>query len=145
MTRHDTIYDFLKEGKSFEEALRTRTFEPDAPNFTPRISGVVEGFDYKLSILKSNNNDSSSTRRYFFEYTDPKAGEGHFIHTYKCDGSPIPSYEGEPTPVVISGDIDAFTNEIWENLNADNKVSLFTRFIDVESGEIETRIINKNK
>lgn len=141
----DTIYDFLKEGKSFEEALRTRTFEPDAPNFTPRISGVVEGFDYKLSILKSNNNDSSSTRRYFFEYTDPKAGEGHFIHTYKCDGSPIPSYEGEPTPVVISGDIDAFTNEIWENLNADNKVSLFTRFIDVESGEIETRIINKNK
>ena len=141
----DTIYDFLKEGKSFEEALRTRTFEPDAPNFTPRISGLVEGFDYKLSILKSNNNDSSSTRRYFFEYTDPKAGEGHFIHTYKCDGSPIPSYEGEPTPVVISGDIDAFTNEIWENLNADNKVSLFTRFIDVESGEIETRIINKNK
>lgn len=141
----DTIYDFLKEGKSFEEALRTRTFEPDAPNFTPRISGLVEGFDYKLSILKSNNNDSSSTRRYFFEYTDPKAGEGHFIHTYKCDGSPIPSYEGEPTPVVISGDIDAFTNEIWENLNADNKVSLFTRFIDVESGELETRIINKNK
>ena len=141
----DTIYDFLKEGKSFEEALRTRTFEPDAPNFTPRISGLVEGFDYKLSILKSNNNDSSSTRRYFFEYTDPKAGEGHFIHTYKCDGSPIPSYEGEPTPVVISGDIDAFTSEIWENLNADNKVSLFTRFIDVESGEIETRIINKNK
>ena len=141
----DTIYDFLKEGKSFEEALRTRTFEPDAPNFTPRISGLVEGFDYKLSILKSNNNDASSTRRYFFEYTDPKAGEGHFIHTYKCDGSPIPSYEGEPTPVVISGDIDAFTNEIWENLNADNKVSLFTRFIDVESGEIETRIINKNK
>ena len=141
----DTIYDFLKEGKSFEEALRTRTFEPDAPNFTPRISGLVEGFDYKLSILKSNNNDSSSTRRYFFEYTDPKAGEGHFIHTYKCDGSPIPSYEGEPTPVVISGDIDAFTNEIWENLNADNKVSLFTRFIDVESGEVETRIINKNK
>ena len=141
----DTIYDFLKEGKSFEEALRTRTFEPDAPNFAPRLSRLVEGFDYKLSILKSNNNDSSSTRRYFFEYTDPKAGEGHFIHTYKCDGSPIPSFEGEPTPVVISGDIDAFTNEIWENLNADNKVSLFTRFIDVESGEIETRIINKNK
>lgn len=141
----DTVYDFLKEGKTFEDALRTRTFEPDAPNFTPRISGVVEGFDYKLSILKSNNNDPSGTRRYFFEYTDPKAGEGHFIHTYQCDGSPIPSYEGEPTPVVIRGDIDAFTNEIWENLNRDNKVSLFTRFIDVQTGAEETRIINKNK
>ena len=141
----DTVYDFLKEGKTFADALRTRTFEPDAPNFTPRISGVVEGFDYKLSILKSNNGDPESVHRYFFEYSDPKPGQGHFIHTYKCDGNPIPSYEGEPTPVVIEGDIDQFTNMIWENLNADNKVSLFTRFIDVASGEVETRIINKNK
>ena len=141
----DTVYDFLKEGKTFADALRTRTFEPDAPNFTPRISGVVEGFDYKLSILKSNNGDPSSAHRYFFEYSDPKAGEGHFIHTYKCDGNPIPSYEGEPTPVVIRGDIAAFTKEVWENLNEANKVSLFTRFIDVESGATETRIINKNK
>ena len=141
----DTVYDFLKEGKTFADALRTRTFEPDAPNFTPRISGVVEGFDYKLSILKSNNGDPSSAHRYFFEYSDPKAGEGHFIHTYKCDGNPIPSYEGEPTPVVIRGDIDEFTKEVWESLNEANKVSLFTRFIDVESGATETRIINKNK
>lgn len=141
----DTIYDFLKDGKTFEDALRTRTFEPDAPNFTPRISGVVEGFDYKLSILKSNNGDDSSAHRYFFEYSNPKAGEGHFIHTYKCDGNPIPSYEGEPTPVVIKGNIDEFTNDIWENLNTDNKVSLFTRFIDVETGATETRIVNKNK
>ena len=141
----DTVYDFLKEGKTFADALRTRTFEPDAPNFTPRISGVVEGFDYKLSILKSNNGDPESVHRYFFEYSDPKPGQGHFIHTYKCDGNPIPSYEGEPTPVVIEGDIDQFTNMIWENLNADNKVSLFTRFIDVASGKVETRIINKNK
>ena len=141
----DTVYDFLAEGKTFEDALRTRTFEPDAPNFTPRISGVVEGFDYKLSILKSNRGDESSTRRYFFEYSNPKAGEGHFIHTYQCDGNPIPSFEGEPAPVVIHGDIDEFTNEIWNNLNADNKVSLFTRFIDVASGKTESRIINKNK
>ncbi len=141
----DTIYDFMKDGKTFEEALRTRTFEPDAPNFTPRISGVVEGENYKLSILKSNNGDPASAHRYFFEYSDPKAGEGHFIHTYKCDGNPIPSYEGEPTPVKISGDIDAFTKEIWENLNEANKVSLFTRFIDIATGETQTRIVNKNK
>lgn len=141
----DTIYDFMKDGKTFEEALRTRTFEPDAPNFTPRISGVVEGENYKLSILKSNNGDPASAHRYFFEYSDPKAGEGHFIHTYKCDGNPIPSYEGEPTPVKISGDIDAFTKEIWENLNEANKVSLFTRFIDIATGGTQTRIVNKNK
>ena len=141
----DTIYDFIKDGKTFEEALRTRTFEPDAPNFTPRISGVVEGCNYKLSILKSNNGDPESNQRYFFEYENPKAGQGHFIHTYRCDGNPIPSYEGEPTPVIIEGDIDAFTAQVWDNLNEDNKVSLFTRFIDLESGETQTRIINKNK
>ena len=144
----DTIYDFLKEGKTFEEALRTRTFEPDGPNYTPRISGIVErgegSFTYKLSILKSCGGDPDFAQRFFFEYA-PKAGLGHFIHTYKQDGDPIPSYEGEPTPVVIDGDIDAFTASLWENLNEDNKVSLFTRFIDLETGKAETRIVNKNQ
>ena len=144
----DTIYDFLKEGKTFEEALRTRTFEPDGPNYTPRISGIVErgegSFTYKLSILKSCGGDPDFAQRFFFEYA-PKAGLGHFIHTYKQDGDPIPSYEGEPTPVFIEGDIDAFTASLWENLNEDNKVSLFTRFIDLETGKAETRIVNKNQ
>ena len=144
----DTIYDFLKEGKTFEEALRTRTFEPDGPNYTPRISGVVErgegSFTYKLSILKSCGGDPDFAQRFFFEYA-PKAGLGHFIHTYKQDGDPIPSYEGEPTPVSIEGDIDAFTASLWENLNEDNKVSLFTRFINLETGKAETRIVNKNQ
>ena len=144
----DTIYDFLKEGKTFEEALRTRTFEPDGPNYTPRISGIVErgegSFTYKLSILKSCGGDPDFAQRFFFEYA-PKAGLGHFIHTYKQDGDPIPSYEGEPTPVFIEGDIDAFTASLWENLNQDNKVSLFTRFIDLETGKAETRIVNKNQ
>ena len=144
----DTIYDFLKEGKTFEEALRTRTFEPDGPNYTPRISGIVErgegSFTYKLSILKSCGGDPDFAQRFFFEYA-PKAGLGHFIHTYKQDGDPIPSYEGEPTPVFIEGDIDAFTASLWENLNEDNKVSLFTRFINLETGKAETRIVNKNQ
>jgi len=140
----DTVYDFIADGKSFEEALRTRTFEPDAPNFTPRISGVVTGSDYKLSILKSAEGDENSTQRYFFEYSSPKKGEGHFIHTYKCDGNPIPSFEGEPKLVKIEGNIDEFTNSIWNSLNVDNKVSLFTRFINVKTGESDTRIINKN-
>ena len=140
----DTIYDYIKEGKTFADALRTREFEPDEPNFTPRISGMVEGFDYKLSILKSAEGDGSSCRRYFYEYTNPKAGEGHFIHTYKCDGNPIPSFEGEPTKIALEGDIDEFTNALWTSLNEDNKVSLFVRYIDVKSGECETRIINKN-
>lgn len=140
----DTIYDFIDSGKTFEDALRTRTFEPDAPNFTPRISGIVSGADYKLSILKSAEGDENSTHRYFFEYSSPKAGEGHFIHTYKCDGDPIPSFEGEPKLVKIEGCIDEFTNSIWNSLNADNKVSLFTRFINVKTGEFDTRIINKN-
>lgn len=141
----DTIYNFLKEGKTFEDALRTRTFEPDEPNFTPRISGILEGFAYKLSILKSNNGNGASAQRFFYEYQEPVAGEGHFIHTYKTDGSPIPSFEGEPVLVGIDGDINTFTNEIWNNLNQDNKVSLFTRFINVETGETQTKIINKNK
>ena len=144
----DTIYDFLKEGKTFEEALRTRTFEPDGPNYTPRISGIVErgegSFTYKLSILKSCGGDPDFAQRFFFEYA-PKAGLGHFIHTYKQDGDPIPSYEGEPTPVSIEGDIDAFTASLWQHLNEDNKVSLFTRFINLETGKAETRIVNKNQ
>ena len=144
----DTIYDFLKEGKTFEQALRTRTFEPDGPNYTPRISGIVErgegSFTYKLSILKSCGGDPDFAQRFFFEYA-PKAGLGHFIHTYKQDGDPIPSYEGEPTPVSIEGDIDAFTASLWQHLNEDNKVSLFTRFIDLETGKAETRIVNKNQ
>lgn len=141
----DTVRDFLNDGKTFEDALRTRTFEPDEPNFTPRISGVVfPNGDYKLSILKSANGNPASAQRYFYEYSDTLAGFGHFIHTYKCDGNPIPSFEGEPELVEIGNDIDAFTSTVWESLNEDNKVSLFTRFIDIESGEIQTRIINKN-
>ena len=144
----DTIRDFLKEGKTFEEALRTRTFEDDMPNCTPRISGIVEVKDgaamYKLSILKSDEHDDSSVQRFFYEYPQPKAGIGHFIHTYKCDGNPIPSFEGEPEKVAIEGDLDAFTQSVWENLNADNKVSLYTAFINVKTGETESRIVNKN-
>ena len=144
----DTVYDLMKEGKTFEQALRTREFEPDAPNYTPRISGImnVEGgkYDFAMSILKSNNGDPSSCQRFTFTYENPKAGEGYFIHTYMKDGNPLPSYEGEPTLVNIEGDIDTFTNNVWNALNADNKVSLFTRFIDIETGKYESRIINKN-
>jgi len=141
----DTIYDALAEGKTFADALRTRTFEPDGPNYTPRISGLLCGFDYKLSILKSADGDPSSARRYFYEYSDTRAGEGHFIHTYRCDGSPIPSFEGEPVSVSVKGDIDTFAETLWQNLNEDNKVSLFVRYIEVATGKTETRIYNKNK
>lgn len=144
----DTVYEFLQQGKSFEEALRTRTFEPDAPNYTPRISGVVTrqgGLKYKLSILKSANGNPDSVQRFFYEYNAPVAGEGHFIHTYRCDGNPIPSFEGEPELVAVEGTIDEFTSSLWNSLNADNKVSLFTRFIDFETGAEETRIVNKNQ
>lgn len=146
----DTVYDFMADGKTFADALRTRTFEPDAPNFTPRISGLVTvsdgGFSYRLSILKSNNGNPDSAQRFFYEYAQPVAGEGRFIHTYACDGNPIPSYEGEPTGVVIAdNDLDAFTNLIWDSLNEENKVSLFTRFIDLTTGAVESRIINKNQ
>lgn len=141
----DTVYDFIAKGDSFENALQTRTFEPDAPNYTPRISGIVYEGNYTLSILKSANGTPDSTRRFFYDYKNPLAGEGHFIHTYRCDGNPIPSYEGEPTPIKIEGDIDSFTEMVWENLNSDNKVSLFTRFINIKTGKTQTRIINKNK
>lgn len=141
----DTIYDFLERGKSFEDALRTRTFEPDAPNFTPRISALVRGGTYKLSILKSDGGDQERAQRFFFEYENTAAGEGHFLHTYRCDGTPIPSFEGEPERVELQGNLDKFTDTIWNSLDEDNKVSLFTRFIDLRTGISSTRILNKNK
>lgn len=145
----DTVFMALQQGKGFKKALKTREFEPDAPNFTPRISGLVKlkngGFNYKLSILRSFEGNPDAPQSFFFDYT-PVQGLGHFIHTYKCDGDPrIPSFEGEPKIVRIEGDIDAFTSGLWESLNADNKVSLFTRFINLKTGAVETRIVNKNK
>lgn len=143
----DTVYDTLISGGTFEDALRSRTFEPDLPNFTPRISGMVsmcDSFTYKLSILKSAEGDPRSVRRFFFDYDTPLKGQGHFIHTYKCDGDPIPSFTGEPKVVELSDDIDSFAHKIYDSLNADNKVSLFTRYIDLGTGECDTRIINKN-
>ena len=145
----DTVYDLMKEGKTFEESLRTREFEPDGPNYTPRISGLMTvssgKYEYAMSILKSHNGNPDQCNRYTFSYDAPVAGEGHFIHTYMKDGNPLPSFEGEPTWVKISGNIDEFTDMIWNNLNQDNKVSLFVRYIDIATGEYETRIINKNK
>ena len=142
----DTIRDYLVEGKSYFEALRTREYEPDGPNYTPRISGIVEADGaYELSILKSFDGDPSCSKRFFFEYDKPIAGKGHFIHTYQADGNPLPSFEGEPDTVVIEGDIDSFTAMVWENLNADNKVSLYTRFINLETGEVQSRIVNKHQ
>ena len=145
----DTIYEMMDKQSTFEQALRTREFEPDAPNYTPRISGIMHvengTYNYALSILKSNGGDPSSCNRFTFAYTNPKAGEGRFIHTYMGDGNPLPSFEGEPTPVGIEGDIDAFTELVWSNLNEDNKVSLFVRVIDIATGDYETRIVNANK
>lgn len=144
----DTIYELMDKQLTFEQALRTREFEPDAPNYTPRISGIVhtgEGrFNYALSILKSNQGDPDACNRYLFAYEHPRAGEGHFIHTYLKDENPLPSFEGEPKIVKIQGDIDSMTKNIWENLNVENKVSLVVRTIDLKTGEIETRIMNKN-
>ena len=144
----DTIYDGLKAGMTFEQSLRNREFEPDAPNYTPRISGVMEvengEYHYAMSSLKSNNGSPDSCSRYTFAYETPAAGEGHFIHTYMHDGNPLPSFEGEPKLVEIDGEIDEFAKMVWENLNEENKVSLFVRYIDIETGEYETRIVNKN-
>lgn len=143
----DTIYEALDAGRTVEDALRRRTFEPDAPNYTPRISGVVNNRtgDYQLSILKSADGNPEETRRYFFDYTAPQAGQGHFIHTYQGDGDPLPSFEGEPAPVTIEGDIDAFTRQVWDSLDEQNKVSLFVRFLHIPTGKTETRIINKHQ
>ena len=145
----DTIYEGMDRQLTFEQSLRSREFEPDGPNYTPRISGVMHiengKYNYAMSILKSNNGNGAACNRYTFSYETPLAGEGRFIHTYMGDGSPLPSFEGEPTWVKISGDIDSFTDMLWNNLNEDNKVSLFVRFIDIKTGKYETRIINKNK
>ena len=144
----DTIYDNMKDGKTFEESLRCRKYEPDGPNFTPRISGIINikdgRYDYAMSILKSDNGDPDCCNRYTFTYDNPKAGEGRFIHTYMQDGNPLPSFEGEPEWIDIEGDIDEFTSMLWDNLNEENKVSLFVRFINIATKETETRIVNKN-
>ena len=144
----DTLYEGLTEGLSFEQALRSREFEPDAPNYTPRISGLMHiedgKYDFAMSILKSNGGDPSCCNRYTSAYDNPIAGEGRFLHTYMHDGNPLPSFEGEPKKVAIEGDLDSFAHMLWENLNQDNKVSLFVRFIEIATGKYETRILNKN-
>lgn len=145
----DTIYEGMDRQLTFEQSLRSREFEPDAPNYTPRISGImhIEGgeFNYAMSILKSNNGNPDACNRYTFAYHNPIAGEGHFIHTYMQDGNPLPSFEGEPKLVEVDGTIDEFTNMLWNSLNEENKVSLFVRYIDIETGKWETRIVNKNQ
>ncbi len=143
----DTVYDHISEGKTFEEALRTREFEPDRPNFTPRISAILDlegDYSYKMSILKSEDPDGSACTRQFFEYA-PMNGLGHFIHTYNCDGNPIPTFTGEPERVAIPNDIDAFTDEIWSSLNESNKISLAVRYVPLDGGRAEQRVINKFK
>ncbi|QSX06645.1 IMP cyclohydrolase [Sedimentibacter sp. zth1] len=145
----DTIFEGMDKQLTFEQSLRTREFEPDAPNYTPRISGIMHlennTFNYALSILKSNNGNPTACNRYTFAYENPLNGEGHFIHTYMGDGNPLPSFEGEPTLVEIKNNIDEFTEMLWESLNIDNKVSLFVRYIEIETGNYKSRIINKNK
>ena len=145
----DTVYELMSQGKTFEEALRTREFEPDEPNYTPRISGIINvrdgSFDFAMSILKSEDGNPQYCLRNTFAYPGCPAGEGRFIHTYVTDGNPLPSFEGEPEKVDISGDIDAFTELVWSSLNEENKVSLFVRYIDIATGKYETRIVNKNK
>ncbi len=146
----DTIYALMDKQQTFEQALRTREFEDDKPNFTPRISAVIhrDGTDmnYAMSILKSAEGDDSSCERFTYAYSNPRAGFAKFIHTYNCDVNPLPSFEGEPKTLVLPDvSIDELTDLIWTNLNEDNKVSLFVRYIDIESGAAETKIVNKNK
>ena len=145
----DTIYENMDKQMTFEQSLRFREFEPDGPNYTPRISGIMHiengGYNYAMSILKSNNGSPESCNRYTFAYEDPEAGQGHFIHTYMCDSEPLQSFEGEPKWVSMTGNIDSFTGRLWNSLNEDNKVSLFVRYIDIASGTYETRIVNKNR
>lgn len=144
----DTVYDFVKDGKTFSEALSTRCFEPDAPNFTPRISGILHfsenDFTYQMSILKSGDVRGTVCNRYTFDFS-PLAGLGHFIHTYVCNGDPIPTFQGEPERVMIPNDIDEFTDLIWNHLNLENRISLYVRFVDLKSGAVENRMINKNQ
>ncbi len=145
----DTIYEGMDRQLTFEQSLRSREFEPDGPNFTPRISGILHmgdgQYNYAMSILKSNNGSPEGCNRYTFAYENPAAGEGHFIHTYMHDGAPLPSFEGEPKLVSIPDDMESFANMLWESLNEENKVSLFVRFIDIATGKYETKIINKNR
>ena len=146
----DTIYELMNNQMTFEQALRTREFEPDAPNYTPRISGIIKvepekTFNYAMSILKSANGNPDSCNRFTFTYNNPIDGEGHFIHTYMCDGNPLPSFEGEPKLISIEGNISEFGDSLWENLNSDNKVSLFVRYINLSDGTFESKIYNKNK
>ena len=144
----DTIYEGMDKQLTFEQSLRSREFEPDGPNYTPRISGIMHiengRYNFAMSILKSDDGDPQSCNRYTYAYENPKAGQGRFIHTYMHDGNPLPSFEGEPKVVAISGEIDEFAKVVWENLNPDNEVSLFVRYIDIETGIYESRIINKN-
>ena len=144
----DTIYEGMDRQLTFEQCLRSRKFEPDGPNYTPRISGIMHieggGYNYAMSILKSAEGNPESCQRYTFAYENPLRGEGHFIHTYMHDGNPLPSFEGEPKRVGIEGTIDEFTDMVWTNLNEENKVSLFVRFVDIATGKYETRIVNKN-
>ncbi len=145
----DTIYEGLQKQLTFEQSLRSREFEPDGPNYTPRISGIMDiengRYSYAMSILKSNHGNGSSCVRNTFAYETPLAGEGHFIHTYMHDGNPLPSFQGEPKPVEMMDDMNAFTDMLWNSLNDDNKVSLFVRYIDITTGQYDTRIVNKNR
>ena len=145
----DTIYEGMDRQMTFEQSLRSREFEPDAPNYTPRISGIMHiengGYNYAMSILKSNNGNPDSCHRYTFAYENPAAGEGHCIHTDMHDGDPLPSFEGEPKLISIPDDMDAFTELLWNSLNSENKVSLFVRYIDIATGAYETKIVNKNQ
>ena len=144
-----TFYEGLDNQMTFEQSLRSREFEPDGPNYTPRISGVmhIEGgkYNFAMSIIKSNNGNPASCNRYTYAYENQAAGEGRFIHTYMHDGNPLPSFEGEPKLISIPDDMESFTNTLWNSLNEDNKVSLFVRYIDIATGKYETKIINKNK
>lgn len=145
----DTIYEGMDKQLTFEQSLRSREFEPDGPNYTPRISAVLHlekgKFNYAMSILKSNNGSPESCNRFTFAYENAAPGEGHFIHTYMHDGNPLPSFEGEPKLIGIPDDMDAFAESLWSSLNEENKVSLFVRYIDIETGKWQTRIINKNQ
>lgn len=145
----DTIYELMDKQQTFEQALRTRIYEPDEPNYTPRISGILHiengKYNYAMSMIKSNEGNPQSCCRHMFTYENPLPGEGRLIHTYKGDGNPLPSFEGEPVRVSIAGDIDTFAETVWNSLNEENKVSLFVRYIEIVAGKYETRIINKNQ
>ena len=144
----DTIYEGMDKQLTFEQSLRSREFEPDAPNYTPRISGIMHiekgSYNYAMSILKSNHGNPDACNRYTFAYENPVNGEGHFIHTYQCDGNPLPSFEGEPKLVAIPDNMDEFADLLWNSLNEENKVSLFVRYIDIATGTYETKIVNKH-